>query len=207
MQDKSTAELLAILGLGEAKTGLSLYEAARMGVDELKASGLTHREAERLCVALELGRRSMQVKDVRPKLRTPTEIAAYLSPIMAGKTNEEFHVLCFNARNVLIRDEVVARGTSNVCPVDPRELFRTILTTKGTSAVVLTHNHPSGDPEPSSLDVSLTVQVVEGGRLLGIRVLDHVVLGEAGSFCSFLERGLMPATEARAWNAAQKGRW
>jgi DNA repair protein RadC len=101
---------------------------------------------------------------------------------------------------VLVRDVRVAEGTTNACPVDPREVFAVALAARAT-AVVLAHNHPSGDPEPSSLDVALTAQLVEGGRLLGVKVLDHLVVGESG-FVSFLERGLMPVADGgrRAWS-------
>jgi DNA repair protein RadC len=98
-----------------------------------------------------------------------------------------FHVLSFNMRNVLLADARVAVGTVDSCPVDPREVFRAALASRAT-CVVLAHNHPSGDPEPSSLDVKLTARLVSGAELMGIRVLDHLVVGD-GSYVSFHERG------------------
>lgn len=204
MQTKSDAELLSILGVAERKTGMNLYEASRMAVDELKLEGLTSLEATRLAAAFELGRRTLNKKDARPRLRTPSEIASHLQPAFAGLSVENFRVLCFNARNTLVRDALVATGTTNACPVDPREVFRQALQAR-SSAIVLAHNHPSGDPEPSSLDVALTAELAEGARLLGIRVLDHVVMGDAGNFVSFLERGLMPVVGSNSRFAAQKG--
>jgi DNA repair protein RadC len=114
-------------------------------------------------------------------------------------------VLCFNPRNVLLHDARVAEGTMNACPVDPREVFATALIARA-SAIVLAHNHPSGDPEPSAQDVALTAQLSESGRLLGIKVLDHVVVGD-GAYASLLERGqLVAGAEGRGqWNAGSAG--
>jgi DNA repair protein RadC len=84
----------------------------------------------------------------------------------------------------------------NSCPVDPREVFAAAIAARAT-AIVLVHNHPSGDPEPSAVDFALTAQLAEGGRILAIRVLDHVVIGD-GSFVSLLERGCFAGKAAIA---------
>lgn len=147
--------------------------------------------AAQLVAALELGRRAQRATERRPRLRNPREIHAYLAPALSALRREVFHVLCFNPRNVLLADVRVAEGTMNTCPVDPREVYAAALTTRAT-AIVLAHNHPSGDPEPSAQDVSLTVQLVEAGRLLGIKVLDHLVLGD-GAYVSLMERGFLEA--------------
>ncbi|QRK08483.1 DNA repair protein RadC [Archangium violaceum] len=140
--------------------------------------------------ALELGRRAQRVTERRPRLRTPREIYTYLAPNLSALRREVFHVLCFNARNVLLHDARVAEGTINACPVDPREVFAAAITSRA-SAIVLAHNHPSGDPEPSGQDLGLTAQLIEAGRVLGIKVLDHVVVGD-GTYTSLLERGELP---------------
>jgi DNA repair protein RadC len=153
--------------------------------------GLGPARTAQVLAAVELGRRAQRMIERRPRLRTPREIDAYLRPGLAALRREVFHVLCFNARNVLVRDARIAEGSTSSCPVDPREVFAAALSVRA-SALVLAHNHPSGDPEPSGLDVALTRQLVEGGRLLGVRVMDHLVVGENG-YVSLLERGLMPA--------------
>jgi DNA repair protein RadC len=140
--------------------------------------------------ALELGRRAQRVTERRPRLRTPREIYTYLAPTLSALRREVFHVLCFNARNVLLLDARVAEGTINACPVDPREVFAAAITSRAT-AIVLAHNHPSGDPEPSGQDLGLTAQLIEAGRVLGIKVLDHVVVGD-GTYASLMERGELP---------------
>ncbi|MBM7118305.1 RadC family protein [Archangium primigenium] len=155
--------------------------------------GLGQLRTAQLLAALELGRRAQRVVERRPRLRTPRDIATYLAPQLGALRREVFHVLCFNARNVLLLDARVAEGTINACMVDPREVFAAAITARAT-AIVLAHNHPSGDPEPSAQDVGLTAQLVEAGRMLGIKVLDHVVLG-SGNYVSMRERGDVPPLE------------
>ncbi|NTX17510.1 DNA repair protein RadC [Myxococcus sp. CA051A] len=165
--------------------------------------GLGPRRAAQVLAALELGRRAQRSPERRPKLRTPREIHAYLTPALGALRREVFHVLCFNARNVLVHDARVAEGTLNTCPVDPREVFAAALVSRAT-AIVLAHNHPSGDPEPSVQDVGLTRHLVAGAKLLNLKVLDHLVVGD-GAFVSMLERGLLPDGEwesKREWNVA-----
>lgn len=162
--------------------------------------------AAQVLAALELGRRAQRAVERRPKLRTPKEIHAYLAPTFGALRREVFHVLCFNARNVLVHDARVAEGTMNACPVDPREVFAAALTARAT-AIVLAHNHPSGDPEPSIQDVGLTRHLISAAGLLNIKVLDHVVVGDGG-YVSMMERGLLPDGERearRAWSAAGGG--
>ena len=166
--------------------------------------GLGPVRVAQMLASLELGRRAQRATERRPRLRNPREIYAYLAPTLSALRREVFHVLCFNARNTLLHDARVAEGTMNTCPVDPREVFAAALASRATG-IVLAHNHPSGDPEPSAQDVSLTVQLCEAGRLLGIKVLDHVVVGDEG-FVSLLERGQLPGAELaearRRWSAA-----
>lgn len=156
----------------------------------LKALLVSEDAPERIRLAVELGRRALKAQETRPRLRTPGEIYAYLAPTLGALRHEVFHVLCFNARNVLLRDVRVATGTVAACTVDPREVFRAALRAE-CSAIVLAHNHPSGDPEPSAADMGLTQQIIRGGETLGIKVLDHIVVGD-GRYASFLERGEMP---------------
>lgn len=156
----------------------------------LAQPGVAPEHVCRLLAGLELGRRASQSRDRRPRLATPSEIHRYLVPILSTLRHEELHVLCLNGRNVLLRDAKVAEGTTNRCWVDPREVFAPALTCRATG-IVLAHNHPSGDPEPSQADLALTRQLHAGGKLLGLGLLDHLVLGEGG-YVSMLERDLLP---------------
>jgi DNA repair protein RadC len=164
-------------------------------------SGLGPVRTAQVLAALEFGRRAQRATERRPRLRTPREIHTYLAPSLSALRREVFHVLCFNARNVLLADVRVAEGTLDTCLVDPREVYAAALHLKA-SALVFAHNHPSGDPEPSAQDLSLTAQLAEAGQLLGIKVLDHLVVGD-GAYVSLLERGLMPSGEGRfRWDTA-----
>ena len=107
----------------------------------------------------------------------------------AGLEVETFHSLALDVRHELLAHEVVAVGTLTSAPVHPREVFRSALR-RAAAALVVAHNHPSGDPEPSPEDVAVTRRLADAGRLLGVPLLDHVVLGE-GRFVSLRERGLV----------------
>ncbi|MFT3706915.1 MAG: DNA repair protein RadC [Archangium sp.] len=150
---------------------------------------LTASESARVLAAGELARRMHDGRDERPKLGTPQAIHDWARRRMAGARKEEVYVLCMNSRNLLLRAVRIAEGSVDQCHVDPREAFAPAIAARATG-IVLVHNHPSGDPEPSVHDVALTRQLREGGKLLCIRLLDHLVLGER-SFVSMLNRGLL----------------
>ena len=102
---------------------------------------------------------------------------------------EEFWVVLLNTRNRVLGTSMVARGTINECPISPREVFTPAILT-GAACLIMIHNHPSGDPSPSSEDRLLTVRMCEAGRLLGIKVLDHVI--SAGPrYYSFKDDGVI----------------
>lgn len=103
----------------------------------------------------------------------------YLSSAMAGSEREEFRVLFLDKRNALIADEIMQTGTVDHVPVYPREIVKRALELSST-AVILVHNHPSGDPTPSAADVTMTKEIVKACAILGISVHDHVVIGKAG---------------------------
>jgi DNA repair protein RadC len=144
------------------------------------------RELARVIASFELGRRVLSSKDPRPRLYTPSQIYEHLRPQLALLGKEVFHVLYFNARNVLIHEARVAEGCVDSCTVDPREVFGPAVAARST-AIVLAHNHPSGDADPSARDKALTEQLCAGGRLLGIQILDHLVIGD-GEYTSMRER-------------------
>lgn len=133
--------------------------------------------------------------DQAPRLPTATSIFNHCIEAMRGADREIFRVLCLDARTRLLADVVVSVGSVDSCHVDPREVFAPAVMVKA-SAVVLVHNHPSGDPEPSMQDILLTQQLKQAGELLCIRVIDHVVLSsaEGGGFVSLSQRGQLRGT-------------
>jgi DNA repair protein RadC len=116
-------------------------------------------------------------------------LLAYTRVAMAHEAREQFRVLFLDKKNQLIADEVMNEGTVDHAPVYPREVMRRALELSA-SAVILAHNHPSGDPTPSSADVEMTRQVIEAGRPLRVTVHDHLVIGRDG-VASFKALGLM----------------
>jgi DNA repair protein RadC len=108
---------------------------------------------------------------------------------MRDLVQEEFRVLMLNTQHAVVRELVVTRGTLDTSLVHPREVFRAAVA-EAASAVILVHNHPSGDPSPSHEDRDVTRQLVEAGRIIGIPVMDHLIIGDA-RYVSFVEAGLL----------------
>ncbi|MDB5444154.1 MAG: repair protein [Phenylobacterium sp.] len=125
----------------------------------------------------------------RPVISSWSALVAYVKTALAHEAREQFRVLFLDKKNQLIADEVMNRGTVDHAPVYPREIMRRALEL-AASAVILVHNHPSGDPTPSAADVDMTRQVIEAARSLRIAVHDHLVVGRDG-VASFKALGLI----------------
>ena len=199
----SNAELLAIL----LRTGtknlpvnrlaeqlLIKYELSGLGSvspPELsKNTGIGLVKAVTVIAGIELGRRLSQ-KDPgeRPIIRSPRDAADLMMPELRYQTKEHFVALLLSTKNHVIARAIISVGSLNASIVHPRELFREAIS-YSAAAVILVHNHPSGDPMPSQEDISLTKQLVEAGDLLAISVLDHVIIGD-GKYVSFKEKGII----------------
>lgn len=125
----------------------------------------------------------------KPALSSWSALLDYCSAAMARSEREEFRVLFLDRKNVLTADEVQSRGTVDHAPVYPREIMKRALALNA-SAVILVHNHPSGDPTPSRADIEMTREIVEAARALHIAVHDHLVIGRGGT-ASFKALGLL----------------
>jgi DNA repair protein RadC len=200
----SDAEVLAILlGTGvpgrtavDQAQGLlaafgSLGELAGREIQELAwVERLGLAKAVRLGAAVELSRRlRARPSGGRVRLSSPEEVAGFYGPGLEAKKKEVFHVALLDAQNGLLRDVRISEGSLSASIVHPREVFRAAIL-EASAHLILVHNHPSGDPTPSKEDVHLTRQLVEGARLLGLRIHDHVIIGH-GRHASLAERGLM----------------
>jgi DNA repair protein RadC len=197
----TTAELLAVVVGGDAgltaaaqlyeSCGGSLHRLAKMTRGTLISSkGVGAATADRIAATLELGRR--YCSEDRPQgapIRSPRDVFAAMSPKLQDLGIEEFHVLILDAQHRLERDVLVTRGILNSSLVHARECFREAISERA-AAVILVHNHPSGDPTPSADDRNVTDQMVAAGRLLDIPVHDHVIIGR-GRYTSFAEAGLL----------------
>ncbi|MEK7705487.1 MAG: DNA repair protein RadC [Myxococcota bacterium] len=170
----------------------SVYAAARRGYAELREVGLSAREVRRLRAAVELGRRVSAAQQSRARILTPDAAFACVEQLLVGEPRERFVVVVLDVKSRPLLVTVVAEGSVDSCAVDAREVFAPALRERA-SAVVIAHNHPSGDPQPSSEDLALTRRLVEIGRLVGIPVLDHLVTGAgARRYVSFAEARLLP---------------
>jgi DNA repair protein RadC len=201
----SAAELLAIvLGSGTggrstltmaqdvlAQAGGSLRRIALAPVANLtRLSGIGSARAIAIHAALELGKRlaTEQREEGRP-IRSPADVFGAYAPRLEDLPVEEFHVAVLDAQHRLERDVTVTRGLLSSSLVHPREVFREAIAERA-AAIILVHNHPSGDPTPSPDDRMVTQQMVAAGRLLDIPVHDHVIVGR-GRYVSFAEAGLL----------------
>jgi DNA repair protein RadC len=201
----SSAELLAILlgsgGAGRsavqigqavlAEAGGALRWIARQPVAALTTvAGIGTARAVTIHASLELGRRmAAEGRQDGSPVRSPRDVVEYFGPRMEDLPVEEFHVAVLDAQHRLERDITVTRGILNSSLVHPREVFREAIAERA-AAVILVHNHPSGDPSPSPDDRTVTAQLVAAGRLLDIPVHDHVIIGR-GRYTSFAEAGLL----------------
>ena len=161
-----------------------LHGLTRCGADDLvRIPGIGRARAAQILAALELGRRSLtHAPSARLRIRGPRDAAAYLMPRFGSRGVEQFGIMLLDAKHRVMRTAVLSVGTLNSSIVEPREVFREAAI-GGATAIVIFHNHPSGDPTPSPEDVALTRRLVAAGSLIGIDVVDHVVLGDA-RFCS-----------------------
>ena len=122
-------------------------------------------------------------------VKTAEDSVAHLRPLLAGQEQEHLVVLFLNRRLHVLAVEVLSKGTTGATFVDPRCIFRRALLV-GADSIILAHNHPSGDPEPSREDIASTKRVMEAGELLGISVIDHLVITDT-RYVSLAQRGLM----------------
>ncbi len=157
----------------------SLQGIAQASIEQLASvRGVGQAKASALKAACELSRRVQAAPDRRSCPIESAEAAMEVARrCLSGKRREHFMALLLDARHRLLRTAEISIGTLDMSLVHPRETFREAIVS-GAKAVILAHNHPSGDPAPSVEDLTLTRRLVEGGRLLGIPVLDHIIVGQ-----------------------------
>lgn len=200
----TTAELLAILlrtgtrgqSAVELARGLlqksgGLRELDRRGVEELReAKGLGVAKIAQLKAALELGRRLLaEEKKVEGRVTSSKEVYDWLRPQMQGLTKEVFKVLLLNGDNEVLEAVTASEGSLTESPVYLRDLVN-LANRRRAAALIVAHNHPSGNPRPSPTDKTLTEELVFMGRLVKIPLLDHLVIGD-GRYYSFADEGLI----------------
>jgi DNA repair protein RadC len=200
----SAQELLAlVIGRGiPKKSVMSIAQELLMRFGNIKAisqatieelsqiKGIGLAKAAQIKACFELGKREdlePEVKDF--DVKNPEGVVKAIRASIKDKAKEHFKLILLNPRNKIIGISTISIGTLNASLVHPREVFKDAIVHSAAS-VVLAHNHPSGDPEPSEDDLKITKKLVESGKILGIEVVDHIIIGK-NNFCSYKEKGLI----------------
>lgn len=190
----SDGELLELLA--GAKAEVAAHRLAGLSVAELLHEGLSVQGARRVRAAFELARRSVAPRAPPATLATPEDAYTCVQPLLADVGHEHFVVVVLDVRNRPRRIVRVAKGSVDRCAVDPRDVFAPAIREHG-SAIIVAHNHPSGDPTPSFEDIALTQRLMRAGELLGMPVLDHLVVASgpfvrsSRRFVSLAEMGVL----------------
>lgn len=191
----SNSELLSIIlrtgsvqenALSLAHRLLSQYNLQQLSsvnpTQLMNIHGIKESKAAEIIACFELARRleSFSTAD-RKKVNSPEDVYRQVYPRMREQKKESFIELCLDTNNNIIREDVISTGSLNANIVHPREVFKTALI-ESAAHIIVAHNHPSGDPSPSREDIDITKKLVEAGKIMGIDVLDHVIIGDGRHF-------------------------
>ncbi len=166
---------------------------AQAGIREIcGVKGIGPAKAAEIKAAMEIGRRHQRPAMAGASFCSSQDVADYYRPRLKDARKETFHCALLDTKNRVLRNEVISMGTLTASLVHPRDTFKAAIR-ESAAAVIFIHNHPSGDTRPSQEDILLTRRLVQAGDLLGIRVLDHIIVGDGDHF-SFRDSGLMPQT-------------
>lgn len=201
----SDAELIAILiGSGNREESAielckrilnesqnNLNELAKFTVSDLtKFKGIGEAKAISIVAALELGRRRKSEEILeKVQVSSSNQVYEYIKSVLTDLPHEEFWIVLLNRANKIIGKQLIGRGGVSQTTADVKVIFKKSID-KLASAIILAHNHPSGNLKPSPSDISLTKKVVEGANLLDLKVLDHLIIGD-GNYLSFADEGLI----------------
>ena len=193
------AELLAVIIGGKEQIESAerllarfdtIHKLSQAHVSEIASvKGVGSATALRLKAALALGRKLLEPQAERPEVRSPSDAAAVLIPRLVHLPQEHLVTVLLNSRNRLVEIVEVYHGSLNSAAVRIGEVFRAAVQ-QNAAAIVVSHNHPSGDPTPSPEDVAVTRSIVQAGKLMDIECLDHVIVGQGGKWISLKEKGL-----------------
>jgi DNA repair protein RadC len=195
-------DLLAAFAEADNEASLRRLMASPASALEGRVPGIGPAKAAKILAALELGRRAAEeLRPERERVQSSRDVYERMRWRMRDLEQEEFHMLLLNTQNEIVREVFLTRGTLDSSLVHAREVFRHALQEQA-SAVVLVHNHPSGEPKPSLEDRMITRQLVEAGDMMGIPISDHIIIGE-GRYHSFNdEKQLRSGTRATPLKAA-----
>ncbi len=188
--ETSVALAQRILAMNKSDGGMAyLYD---LSLEELRAAkGIGRVKAIQIKAVMEISKRvsSAFIMNNRVAIKSPEDVSRLLMEELRYLKKEVFKIILLNTKNYIIKSVNVSMGSLNSSIVHPREVFSEAVKA-GCSGLLLAHNHPSGDPEPSREDIETTQRLVNAGDILGIKVLDHVIIGD-GRYISFKEKGLV----------------
>jgi len=204
-QSLSDAELIAIL-LRTGTKGKNVIEVAQKLIEKYnnlnllsgqslealkKFPGIGKDKAATLVAAFEISRRADSQKKwySNKKITSPSDIADIFIPLLRDELKEKFFVICLNSTNKIIKYEIISVGSLNSSVVHPREVFKVGIENSSAN-IILLHNHPSGNAEPSNEDINLTKKLVDAGKLLEIQVFDHIIIA-GNNFTSLVEKRII----------------
>lgn len=191
----SNAELLSIIirtgsaaenAINLSQRVLSQYDLKQLSAIDtrqlMNIHGIKSAKASQIAACFELARR-LERSDSQPKhmINSPEDVYRLLYPAMRESKKETFIELCLDTKNQVIREDTISVGSLNANIVHPREVFRTALV-ESAAHIIVSHNHPSGDPTPSREDIDITKKLVETGKIVGIDMIDHVIIGDCRHF-------------------------
>lgn len=154
-------------------------QLSEMVPNEMQNEGLTEIEAQRIFASFVIARKwGKTTKEKNTVIRSPEDVSNHLRLKISFEKQEHFYVLYLNTKNEIIHEEDVFKGSLNSAIVHPREIFR-IAIKHAAAAIICAHNHPSGDPTPSREDLDVTRRLVEVGKITGIQLLDHLIIGDS----------------------------
>ena len=204
----SDCELLAIIlrtGMGNSKEKFSALDLAKKILTEygslknlldlslsefLKINGIGRAKAAQVMAAIELGKRAISEKNGNNvSFRCSEEVANYYIPLLKNLKKEQFRVILLDIKNKVIKEVLISVGSLTSSIVHPREVIKPVIK-ESAASVIFIHNHPSGDPEPSTDDIEITDRLCKSCNILGISVLDHIIVAEGGYF-SFKQKQLI----------------
>jgi len=202
----SNAELLAIL-LGSGNSQQNAVELARDILKKYKDNlielgqatlndlqefkGIGEAKAITIAAALELGRRRQAATKLqRPQIKSSRDAFDILNKNLSDLAQEQFWVLALNQKNEVLDEIFISQGGLTATVVDSKKIFQQVLAYPRATGIILAHNHPSGNLQPSQADINLTKKIQDGGKVLDINVLDHLIIG-ANDYYSFMDEGMM----------------
>ncbi|MCQ4795213.1 DNA repair protein RadC [Anaerofustis stercorihominis] len=187
----STKSVLELSNNIIRRYGASLRDLIGITREELKNDnpGMTDLKCDMILASLEIGRRAYLKKEKQKIISCVMDIVDLLSYDMSFLDEEHFKVILLNTKNMVIETELISIGTINTSLVHVREVFRNAIK-KNANSIILAHNHPSGDSTPSIEDEHLTKRLKDAGELIGIKVIDHVIIGKDNYF-SFMEENML----------------